>query len=81
MTVLLLLSCIVGLLSVIVVMWGFYHFDEWEIGVEFLPKDYNNFELGITNRNYELTDGGMEQELRVGLLLFTFLIIFRKFDA
>lgn len=81
MTVLLLLSCIVGLLSVIVVMWGFYHFDEWEIGVEFLPKNYNSFELGISNRNYELVDEGMEQELRVGLLLFTFLIIFRKFDA
>lgn len=81
MTVLLLLSCIVGLLSVIVVIWGFMHFDEWEIGVEFLPKNYNNFELGISNRNYELTDGGLEQELRIGLLLFSFLIIFRKFDA
>jgi hypothetical protein len=81
MTVLLLVSCIVGLLSVIVVIWGFMHFDEWEIGVEFLPKDYNNFELGVSNRNYELTDGGMEQELRVGLLLFTFFIIFTKFDA
>jgi len=62
-------------------MWGFYHFDEWEIGIEFLPKNYNNFELGISNRNYVLVDEGMEQELRVGLLLFTFLIIFRKFDA
>jgi hypothetical protein len=81
MVVLLLLGCIVGLLSVVVVVWGFAHFEEWEIGIEFLPKDYNNFELGISNRNYELTDGGLEQELRVGLLLFTFLIIFRKFDA
>lgn len=81
MTVLLLVSCIVGLLSVIVVIWGFMHFDEWEIGVEFLPKDYNSFELGVSNRNYELTDGGLEQELRVGLLLFTFFIIFTKFDA
>jgi hypothetical protein len=81
MSVLLLLSCIVGLLSVIVCIWGFTHFDEWEIGIEFLPKDYNNFELGISNRNYELTDDGLEQELRIGLLLFTFLVIFRKFDA
>jgi hypothetical protein len=81
MTVLLLVSCIVGLLSVIVCIWGFVHFEEWEIGIEFLPKDYNNFELGITNRNYELTDGGLEQELRIGLLLFTFLVIFRRFDA
>lgn len=72
---------IVLALSVIVIVWGFIHFEEWEIGIEFLPKDYNNFELGITNRNYELTDGGLEQELRIGVLLFTFLIIFRKFDA
>jgi len=81
MSVLLLVGCIVGLLSVIVIVWGFTHFDEWEIGIEFLPKDYNNFELGVTNRNYELTDGGLEQELRIGVLLFTFLIIFRRFDA
>jgi hypothetical protein len=79
--ILTLVGCIVGLLSVVVCIWGFTHFDEWEIGIEFLPKDYNNFELGVTNRNYELTDGGLEQELRIGLLLFTFLIIFRKFDA
>ena len=79
--VVLLLGCIVGLLSVIVCVWGFVHFEEWEIGVEFLPKDYNNFELGVSNRNYELTDGGLEQELRIGVLLFTFLIIFRRFDA
>jgi hypothetical protein len=81
MVVLLLLGCIVGLLSVVVCIWGFMHFEEWEVGVEFLPKDYNNFELGISNRNYELTDGGLEQELRIGLLLFTFLMIFRRFDA
>jgi hypothetical protein len=79
--VVLLLGCIVGLLSVVVCIWGFVHFEEWEIGVEFLPKNYNNFELGISNRNYELTDGGLEQELRIGLLLFTFLVIFRRFDA
>lgn len=79
--ILTLISCIVSLLSVVVIIWGFMHFEEWEIGIEFLPKDYNNFELGISNRNYELTDGGLEQELRIGLLLFTFLVIFRKFDA
>ena len=79
--ILTLVGCIVGLLSVIVIVWGFIHFEEWEIGIEFLPKDYNNFELGITNRNYELSDGGLEQELRIGVLLFTFLIIFRRFGA
>ena len=81
MTVLLLVSGIVGLLSVIVLIWGFIHFEEWEIGVEFLPTNYNSFELGVSNRNYELTDGGLEQELRIGLLLFSFLVIFRRFDA
>jgi hypothetical protein len=79
--ILVLLGWIVGTLSVIVLIWGFMNFEEWEIGIEFLPKDYNNFELGISNRNYELTDGGLEQELRIGLLLFTFLFIFRRFDA
>ena len=83
------------LMIVGVIGWGFYHFDEWEIGiefmptdfnnfeigVEFLPKDYNNFELGVSNRNYTLTDGGLEQELRIGLLLFSFIAIFRRFDA
>ena len=81
MIVLLLVSCVVGLLSVIVIGWGFTHFDEWEIGIEFLPKDYNSFELGVSNRNYVLVDEGMEQELRIGLLLFTIVILFSKFDA
>ena len=76
-----IIGCVVGLLSVIVCIWGFMYFEEWEIGIEFLPKNYNSFELGISNRNYELTDEGLEQELRIGLLLFTFLIIFRRFDA
>jgi hypothetical protein len=79
--ILTLVGCIVGFLSVVVIVWGFIHFEEWEIGIEFLPKDYNNFELGITNRNYDLSDGGLEQELRIGLLLFTLLVIFRRFGA
>lgn len=81
MIVLLWICYIVGLLSVIVIAWGFYHFEEWEIGIELLPKEYNNFEIGVTNRNYELNDGGLEQELRIGLLLFTVLFLFRRFDA
>jgi hypothetical protein len=76
-----LLACIVGLLSVIVLVMGFMYFDEWEVGIEFLPKGYNSFELGISNRNYETTDGGQEQELRIGLLLFTLIAEFRRFDA
>ena len=64
-----------------VIGWGFYYFDEWEIGVEFMPTDFNNFELGVSNRNYTLTEGGLEQELRIGLLLFCFIAVFRRFDA
>ena len=76
-----LLACIVGLLTVIVLIMGFMYFDEWEIGIEFLPKGYNSFELGVSNRNYTLEDGGQEQELRIGLLLFTLIAEFRRFDA
>jgi len=72
---------IVLILIMAVVAYGFVCFEEWEIGIEFLPKDYNNFELGVSNRNYTLTDGGLEQELRIGLLLFSFIAIFRRFDA
>jgi hypothetical protein len=64
-----------------VIGWGFYHFDEWEIGIEFIPTDFNNFELGVSNRNYTLDDDGLEQELRIGLLLFSFIAIFRRFGA
>lgn len=76
-----LLACIVGVLSAIVVIMGFMYFDEWEVGVEFLPLGYNSFELGISNRNYTLDDGGLEQELRIGVLLFSFIVLFRRFDA
>ena len=76
-----LLACVVGLLSAIVVIMGFMYFDEWEIGVEFLPLGYNSCELGISNRNYPLDDGGLEQELRIGVLLFSFIVLFRRFDA
>lgn len=69
------------LMIVGVIAWGFYYFDEWEIGIEFMPTDFNNFELGVSNRNYTLTEGGLEQELRIGLLLFCFIAIFRRFDA
>ena len=68
-------------LMIAVILWGYIMYDEWEIGIEFLPKDYNNFELGVSNRNYHLHDGGLEQELRIGLLLFSFIFLFRRFDA
>ena len=76
-----LLACIVGVLSAIVVIMGFMYFDEWEIGIEFLPIGYNSFELGVSNRNYQTTDGGAQQELRIGVLLFTFICTFTRFDA
>ena len=81
MVVLQLLLALVTVLMVAVVVWGFVFFDEYEIGIEFLPKDYNSFELGVSNRNYVTDDGGLEQELRIGLLLFSFIFLFRRFDA
>jgi hypothetical protein len=68
-------------LMIAVILWGYIMYDEYEMGIEFLPKDYNNFELGVSNRNYHLDDGGLEQELRIGLLLFSFIFLFRRFDA
>ncbi len=79
--ILTLVACVVGLLMVIVIIMGFMYFDEWEIGVELMPKGYNNFELGVSNRNHLLEDDGQEQELRIGFLLFTFFFLFRRFDA
>ena len=76
-----LIGCLVAILCMVVVIMGFMYFDEWEIGVEFLPLGYNSFELGISNRNYPLDDGGLEQELRIGVLLFSFIVLFRRFDA
>jgi hypothetical protein len=81
MVVLNVLIVIVAVLSMAVIVWGLAFFDEYEIGVEFLPRDYNSFELGVSNRNYKLDDGGLEQELRIGLLLFSFIFLFRRFDA
>jgi hypothetical protein len=81
MVVLNVLLAIAIVLSMAVIVWGLVFFEEWEMGIEFLPKDYNNFELGVSNRNYHLDDGGLEQELRIGLLLFSFIFLFRRFDA
>jgi hypothetical protein len=81
MVVLNVLLAITIVLSMAVIVWGLVFFDEWEMGIEFLPKDYNNFELGVSNRNYHLDDGGLEQELRIGVLLFSFIFLFRRFDA
>jgi hypothetical protein len=66
---------------VAVIVWGLAFFEEYEIGIEFLPKDYNSFEIGISNRNYQLDDGGLEQEMRIGLLLFSIIFLFRRFGA
>jgi hypothetical protein len=71
----------VSILVLIVLIWGFWFFEEFEIGVEFLPKGYNSFELGISNRNYYLDNGGLEQEMRIGLLLINVIFLFRRFDA
>ena len=76
-----ILSLIVIVLCMIVILMGFMYFEEREAGIEFMPKGYNNFELGISNRNHILVDDGAEQELRIGLLIFTIFVTFRRFDA
>jgi hypothetical protein len=75
------LLTIVAVLMIAVVIWGFANFEEYEIGIEFLPKDYNSFELGVSNRNYVTDDDGLEQELRIGLLIFSVIFLFRRFGA
>ena len=81
MIVLNVLLTIVAVLMISVVIWGFSQFEEWEMGIEFLPKNYNSFELGVSNRNYITDDGGLEQELRIGLLIFSVIFLFRRFGA
>ena len=81
MMILNMVIAVVLILMIGVTIWGFAFFEEFEIGIEFLPKDYNSFELGVSNRNYHLEDDGLEQELRIGFLLFSFIILFRRFDA
>lgn len=76
-----ILMYIVALLCTIVVVMGFMYYEEFEIGIEFAHTRFNNFEIGISNRNYELKEGGMEQELRFGFLIFSLIILFRRFDA
>lgn len=73
---------LVAVLCIMAIVMGFIYFDEWEIGIELIPKGYNNFELGFSNRNHTLVeDEGQEQELRIGFLLFTVFFLFRRFDA
>ncbi len=81
MVMLKLVIAAVSILVLIVLIWGFWFFEEFEIGIEFLPKGYNSFELGISNRNYYLDNGGLEQEMRIGLLLINVIFLFRRFDA
>ena len=76
-----ILMYIVAFLCVVVVVMGFMYYEEFEIGIEFAHARLNNFEMGVSNRNYELEDGGMEQELRFGFLIFSLVITFRRFDA
>jgi hypothetical protein len=76
-----LLLYVVGFLCVAVIVMGFLSFDEWEIGIEFIHLGYNNFEIGVSNRNYHLENEGVEQELRFGFLFFSLVMVFRRFDA
>lgn len=81
MVMLKLVVAMVVLLTMIVIIWGFWFFEEFEIGIEFINKNYNSFEIGVSNRNYHLDDGGLLQEMRIGLLLINVIFLFRRFDA
>lgn len=76
-----ILMYLVALLCVVVVVMGFMYYEEFEIGIEFAHPKLNSFEIGVSNRHYNLQDGGMEQELRFGFLFFSLVILFRRFDA
>ncbi len=76
-----IIGCLVFILCMMAIIMGFVYFDEWEIGIELMPKGYNNFELGFSNRNHILVEGGDQQELRIGFLLFTVFFLFTRFDA
>lgn len=72
---------IIAFLCVTVVVIGFMSFDEWEIYVEFIHPRYNGFEIGVSNRNYHLEDGGIEQELRIGFIFVSLVVVFSRIDA
>lgn len=71
----------VVILTVIALVTGLRGYDEYELGIDLVVPGSTTFELGITNRHYTSTDGGVEQELRIGLFFIIFFICFFRNDA
>ena len=68
-------------LTGIALITGLKGYDEYELGIDLVVPGSTTFELGITNRHYTSTDGGVEQELRIGLFFIIFFICFFRNDA
>ena len=83
-TLIYMMTTILLMLVLLVIMAigvGIYMADEIEYGIELSTFKWSSFEIGVTNRNYTWDGGDEEQELRIGLLLFSFIFLFRRFDA
>jgi hypothetical protein len=73
-----ILMYVVGFLCVAVIVMGFVQCDEWEISLEIINPGTTTFELGVSNRTYDLEDEGVEHEFRVGFILVVLVLLFRK---
>ena len=76
-----ILLLVVSLLVLVAIVMGIAKADEVEWAVELAHPNFNSFEIGITNRNYEWDNGDEEQEIRIGLLLVTISVSFFKNSA
>jgi len=73
-----ILMYIIGFLCVAVIVMGFVQCDEWEISLEIINPGTTTFELGVSNKTYDLEDEGVEHEFRVGFILVVLVLLFRK---
>jgi hypothetical protein len=73
-----ILMYVVGFLCVAVIVMGFVQCDEWEISLEIINPGTTTFELGVSNKTYDLEDEGVEHEFRVGFILVVLVLLFRK---
>ena len=76
-----IIGLMTALMTMIAVIGGLMSVDAIELGCDFVTGNTSTFEVGISNHHYTTEDGGHEQELRIGLLLITIIIVFIRFDA
>lgn len=76
-----IIGLLVALMVVIALINGLAKMDALEIGFDLVTGSTSTFEIGVSNHHYTMDDGGHEQELRIGLLLITIIIVFIRFDA